>query len=117
MAPDVAYHRNRRERGFAAAVDVLGADHAGYPPRIRAGLLALGLPEDFYEVELVRLVKLVCEGEGVKFSKRAGNIVTLDELLDEVGEDVARYFYVRSSHRSEINFDLDLPAKQPAHEP
>jgi arginyl-tRNA synthetase len=83
MAPDVAYHRNKHERGFATAVDVLGADHAGYPPRIRAGLRALGLPEEFYEVELVRLVKLVREGEQVKFSKRAGNVVSFDELLDE----------------------------------
>jgi arginyl-tRNA synthetase len=112
-----AYHRNKHERGFATAVDVLGADHAGYPPRIRAGLLALGLPEDFYEVELVRLVKLVREGEQVKFSRRAGNVVTLDELLDEVGEDVARYFYVRSSHRSEINFDLELAVKQSDENP
>ena len=117
MAPDVAYHRNKHKRGFATAVDVLGADHAGYPPRIRAGLLALGLPGDFYEVELVRLVKLVREGEQVKFSRRAGNFVTLDELLDEVGEDVARYFYVRSSHRSEINFDLELAVKQSDENP
>ena len=117
MAPDVAYHRNKHERGFATAVDVLGADHAGYPPRIRAGLLALGLPEDFYEVELVRLVKLVREGEQVKFSRRAGNVVTLDELLDEVGEDVARYFYVRSSHKSEINFDLELAVNQSDENP
>ncbi len=117
MAPDIAYHRNKHERGFAAAVDVLGADHAGYPPRIRAGLRALGLPEDFYEVELVRLVKLVREGEQVKFSRRAGNVVTLDELLDEVGEDVARYFYVRSSHKSEINFDLDLAIQQSDENP
>lgn len=117
MTPDVAYHRNKHERGFATAVDVLGADHAGYPPRIRAGLLALGLPGDFYEVELVRLVKLVREGEQVKFSKRAGNVVTLDELLDEVGEDVARYFYVRSSHRSEINFDLELAVNQSDENP
>ena len=118
MAPDVAYHRNKYERGFATAVDVLGADHAGYPPRISAGLQALGLPEDFYEVELVRLVKLVREGEQVvKFSKRAGNVVTLDELLDEVGEDVARYFYVRSSHKSEINFDLELAVNQSDENP
>jgi len=117
MAPDVAYHRNKHGRGFATAMDVLGADHAGYPPRIRAGLLALGLPEDFYEVELVRLVKLVREGEQVKFSKRAGNVVTLDELLDEVGEDVARYFYVRSSHKSEINFDLELAVTQSDENP
>ena len=117
MAPDVAYHRDKWDRGFGTAVDVLGADHAGYPPRIRAGLVALGLPEDFLDVELVRLVKLISEGEQVKFSKRAGHIVTLDELLDEVGEDVARYFYVRSSHNTEMNFDLDLAIKQSDENP
>jgi arginyl-tRNA synthetase len=117
MGPDLAYHRDKWDRGFRTAVDVLGADHAGYPPRIRAGLVALGLPREFLDVELVRLVKLVREGEQVKFSKRAGNIVTLDELLDEVGEDVARYFYVRSSHKSEMNFDLDLAIKQSDENP
>ncbi|MBA3702753.1 MAG: arginine--tRNA ligase [Rubrobacteraceae bacterium] len=117
MGPDLAYHRDKWDRGFRTAVDVLGADHAGYPPRIRSGLVALGLPREFLDVELVRLVKLVREGEQVKFSKRAGNIVTLDELLDEVGEDVARYFYVRSSHKSEMNFDLDLAIKQSDENP
>jgi arginyl-tRNA synthetase len=117
MAPDVAYHRNKHERGFATSVDVLGADHAGYPPRIRAGLRALGLPDDFYEVELVRIVKLVREGEQVKISRRAGNVVGLDDLIDEVGPDVARYFYVRSSHKSEINFDLELAVKQSDENP
>ena len=117
MAPDLAYHRDKWNRGFRTAVDVLGADHAGYPPRIRAGLVALGLPREFLDVELVRLVKLVREGEQVKFSKRAGNFVTLDELLDEVGEDVARYFYVRSSHKTEMNFDLDLAIRQSDENP
>ncbi len=117
MAPDVAYHLNKRSRGFKTAVDILGADHAGYPPRIRAGLVALGIPEDFFDVELVRLVKLVRGGEQVKVSKRAGNFVTLDELLDEVGEDAARYFYVRSSHRTEMNFDLDLAVQQSDENP
>ncbi len=117
MAPDLAYHRGKWERGFRTAVDVLGADHAGYPPRIRAGLVALGLPREFLDVELVRLVKLVREGERVKFSKRAGNSVDLDELLDEVGEDVARYFYVRSSHNTEMNFDLDLAISQSEENP
>jgi arginyl-tRNA synthetase len=117
MAPDLAYHRDKWDRGFRTAVDVLGADHAGYPPRVRAGLVALGLPREFLDVELVRLVKLVREGEQVKFSKRAGNIVTFDELLDEVGEDVARYFYVRSSHKTEMNFDLDLAIKQSDENP
>ena len=117
MGPDLAYHRDKWDRGFRTAVDVLGADHAGYPPRVRAGLVALGLPREFLDVELVRLVKLVREGEQVKFSKRAGNIVTFDELLDEVGEDVARYFYVRSSHKTEMNFDLDLAIKHSEENP
>src|ERR671911_671419 len=117
MAPDLAYHRDKWERGFRTAVDVLGADHAGYPPRIRAGLVALGLPREFLDVELIRLVKLVREGEQVKFSKRAGNVVSFDELLDEVGEDVARYFYVRSSHKTEMNFDLDLAIKHSDENP
>jgi arginyl-tRNA synthetase len=117
MAPDLAYHRDKWDRGFRTAVDVLGADHAGYPPRIRAGLVALGLPREFFDVELVRLVKLVREGEQVKFSKRAGNVVSFDELLDEVGEDVARYFYVRSSHKTEMNFDLDLAIKHSDENP
>jgi arginyl-tRNA synthetase len=117
VGPDIAYHKDKWERGFRTAVNVLGADHAGYGPRLRAGLVALGIPEDFLDVELVRLVKLVREGEQVKFSKRAGNIVTLDELLDEVGEDVARYFYVRSSHKTEINFDLDLAIRQSDENP
>jgi arginyl-tRNA synthetase len=117
VAPDIAYHKDKWERGFKTAVNVLGADHAGYGPRLRAGLVALGLPGDFLDVELVRLVKLVREGEQVKFSKRAGNIVTLDELLDEVGEDVARYFYVRSSHKTEMNFDLDLAIRQSDENP
>jgi arginyl-tRNA synthetase len=117
MAPDLAYHRDKWDRGFRKAVDVLGADHAGYPPRIRAGLVALGVPRDFLDVEIMRLVKLIRGGEQVKFSKRAGNIVTFDELLDEVGEDVARYFYVRSSHKTEMNFDLDLAIRHSEENP
>jgi arginyl-tRNA synthetase len=117
MAPDLAYHRDKWRRGFRTAVDVLGADHAGYPPRIRAGLVALGLPRDFFDVELIRLVKLMRSGEQVKVSKRAGTFVTFDELLDEVGVDVARYFYVRSSHKTEMNFDLDLAIRQSDENP
>lgn len=117
MAPDLAYHLDKHERGFGTAVDVLGADHAGYPPRIRAGLLALGVEEGFLDVEIVRLVKLLREGEEVKVSKRAGNFVTFDELMDEVGEDVARYFFVRSSHKTEMNFDLDLAIQQSDENP
>jgi arginyl-tRNA synthetase len=117
VVPDIAYHRDKHNRGFETAVDVWGADHAGYGPRLRAGLVALGLPEDFLDVELVRLVKLVRGGEQVKFSKRAGNIVAFDELMDEVGVDAARYFYVRSSHRTEMNFDLEVAVQQSDENP
>ena len=117
MAPDLAYHRDKWERGFKTALDVLGADHAGYPPRIRAGLVALGIPREFLDVELIRLVKLMRAGEQVKVSKRAGTFVTFDEVLDEVGVDVARYFYVRSSHKTEMNFDLDLAIRQSDENP
>ncbi len=117
VVPDLAYHRDKWDRGFKQAVDVLGADHTGYPPRLRAGLVALGVPRDFLDVEIMRLVKLIRGGEQVKVSKRAGNIVTFDELLDEVGEDVARYFYVRSSHKTEMNFDLDLAIKHSDENP
>ena len=117
MGPDLAYHRDKWDRGFGTAVDVLGADHAGYPPRIRAGLVALGIPRTFLDVELIRLVKLVRGGEQVKVSKRAGTFVTFDEVLNEVGEDVARYFYVRSSHKTEMNFDLDLAIEQSDENP
>jgi arginyl-tRNA synthetase len=117
VAPDIAYHLDKWKRGYNTAIDVWGADHAGYGPRLRAGLIALGLPEDFLDVELVRLVKLVREGAQVKVSKRAGNFVTFDELLDEVGEDAARYFYVRSSHRTEMNFDLAIAVQQSDENP
>jgi arginyl-tRNA synthetase len=117
MVPDLAYHRDKWDRGFAQAVNVLGADHTGYPPRLKAGLIALGVPRNFLDVEIMRLVKLIRGGVQVKFSKRAGNIVTFDELLDEVGEDVARYFYVRSSHKTEMNFDLDLAIRQSEENP
>ena len=117
VAPDIAYHRDKWNRGFRHAVDVWGADHAGYGPRLRAGLVALGLPREFIEIELIRLVKLLRGGEQVKVSKRAGTFVTFDELLDEVGVDVARYFYVRSSHKTEMNFDLDLAIRQSEENP
>lgn len=116
-APDIAYHRDKWGRGFRTAINVLGADHAGYFQRLNAGIVALGLPEDFLDVEIVRLVKLTKGGVQVKFSKRSGNVVALDELVDEVGVDVARYFYARFSHKTEMNFDLDLAIKESDENP
>jgi arginyl-tRNA synthetase len=117
VAPDIAYHLDKWRRGFTRAVDVWGADHAGYGPRLEAGLMALGLPEDFLDIELVRLVKLVRAGVQVKVSKRAGTFVTFDELIDEVGEDATRYFYIRFSHRTEMNFDLAVAIQQSEENP
>jgi arginyl-tRNA synthetase len=105
--PDLAYHRDKARRGFQHVIDIWGADHHGYVPRMRAALTALGLP-DFLDVEIVQMVRLVRGGEEVKFSKRAGDIVTLKELIDETGPDVARYFFLMRRGDAQMLFDLDL---------
>jgi arginyl-tRNA synthetase len=105
--PDLAYHRDKARRGFEHVIDVWGADHHGYVPRMRAALTALGLP-DFLDVEIVQMVRLVRGGEEVKFSKRAGEIITLKELVDETGPDVARYFFLMRRGDAQMLFDLDL---------
>src|SRR5204863_416167 len=84
------YHRPKHERGFARAIDVLGADHHGYIGRMRAAMQALGYPADFYHVELVELVRVVRGGEEVRFSERSGEFVTLRDLFQETGEGAAR---------------------------
>ena len=94
FVPDIAYHIDKHERGFDRAIDVWGADHHGYIPRMRAGLAALGYPAGLLRVELVQLVKVMRGGEEVKMSKRAGEFVTLRDLVDEVGVDAARYFFL-----------------------
>ncbi|MGE0556306.1 MAG: arginine--tRNA ligase, partial [Gemmatimonadales bacterium] len=94
LAPDIAYHVDKFARGFDHLIDVWGADHHGYIPRMRAVLVALGHPAESFEVPLVQLVKVVKGGEEVKMSKRAGTFVTLRDLLDEVGTDAARYFFL-----------------------
>jgi arginyl-tRNA synthetase len=93
LVPDIAYHIDKHDRGFDRAIDVWGADHHGYIPRMKAVLLALGYPADFFGVELVQLVKVMREGEEVKMSKRSGEFVTLRDLVEEVGVDAARYFF------------------------
>ena len=99
LVPDIAYHIDKHERGFDRAIDVWGADHHGYIPRMRAVLRALGYPDDFFDVEIVQLVKVVRGGEEVKMSKRAGEFVTLRDLFEEVGVDAARYFFLDAEGR------------------
>ncbi len=112
LVPDIAYHMDKHDRGFDRAIDVWGADHHGYIPRMRAVLLALGLPPAFFSVELVQLVKVVRGGEEVKMSKRAGEFVTLRDLFEEAGVDAARYFFLMRKGASPLDFDLELAQKQ-----
>src|SRR6185369_3408977 len=111
------YHRDKHERGFTRVIDVWGADHHGYIPRMRAALKALGYPDDFFEVELVQLVKVMKGGEEVRMSKRAGDFVTLRDLLDWVGSDAARYYFMMRKGETPFSFDVDLARKQTDENP
>ena len=108
FASDIAYHLNKRERGFEHLLDVLGADHHGYLARVRAGLVAMGQPGDSLEVRLLQFVTLYRGGEKAQMSTRSGDFVTLRELRGEVGKDAARFFYVMRSHEQHLDFDLEL---------
>ena len=117
LVPDVAYHVDKHDRGYDRVIDIWGADHHGYISRVRAALRALGYPDDFFEVQIVQLVKVVKEGEEVKMSKRAGDFVTLRDLLDWVGADAARYFFLMRRGDTPFVFDVDLARKQTEDNP
>jgi arginyl-tRNA synthetase len=117
VVPDIAYHVDKHDRGFEHAIDLWGADHHGYIPRMRAALRALGYPDDFFAVEIVQLVKVVRGGEEVKMSKRSGEFVTLRDLIEEVGVDAARYFFLMRRGDSHFVFDVDLARKQTDENP
>jgi arginyl-tRNA synthetase len=117
LVPDIAYHIDKRDRGFDRAIDVWGADHHGYIPRMRAVLAALGLPPEFFDVALVQLVKVVRGGEEVKMSKRSGEFVTLRDLFEEVGVDAARFFFLRTKGETPMVFDVELALKQTDENP
>jgi len=115
--PDIAYHREKFNRGFQLIVDILGADHIATYPDVLAGLKALGYDPDKVKVLIHQFVTIVRDGEAVKMSTRKANYVTLDELIDEVGADVVRYFFLMRSHSSHLNFDLGLAKKQSEENP
>jgi arginyl-tRNA synthetase len=117
LVPDLAYHHDKYKRGLDGYLNIFGADHAGYPPRLRAGLTALGHQASTLEVVLLRLVFLVRAGERLDMGKRSGNVVNAIDLINEVGADVARYFLLERSASSEINFDLDLAKDQSDRNP
>lgn len=117
FVPDVAYHREKWQRGFHHAINVQGADHHGTVARVRAGLQALGLPEGYPEYVLHQMVTVEKGGREVKFSKRAGSYTTLRELFEEVGVDVVRYFFQMRRPESHLVFDLDLALEQSEKNP
>lgn len=117
--PDVAYHVSKWDRGFTRAINVQGTDHHGTTARVRAGLQALnvGIPKGYPDWVLHNLVKLMKGGEEMKFSKRSGSIVTLEELISEVGRDAVRYFFSMRKAESELVFDIDLARAQSEENP
>jgi len=115
--PDIAYHRNKHERGFRFAIDVWGADHHGYVPRMRAAMQALGYPAEFFHVELLQLVRVMRGGEEVRFSKRTGDFVALRDLFQETGVDAARYFFLMRRGDAQFVFDVDLAKSQTEENP
>ncbi|MEO1320828.1 MAG: DALR anticodon-binding domain-containing protein, partial [Pseudomonadota bacterium] len=108
FASDIAYHFDKRERGFDYLIDILGSDHHGYVTRVKAGLTAMGYDGDDLEVKLVQFVVLYRNGEKVQMSTRSGKFDTLRDLRAEVGNDAARFFYVSRSNDQHLDFDLDV---------
>jgi arginyl-tRNA synthetase len=117
FASDIAYHADKFERGFERAIDVWGADHHGYIPRVRGALAALGLPSGRLTVALVQFAVLYRGGEKVAMGKRSGDFVTLRELREEVGNDAARFFYVMRKSDQHLDFDLDLAKSESQDNP
>jgi len=117
FAADIAYHQNKYARGYKMIVDIWGADHHGYMPRLRAGIQALGQEKESLKIILVQLVNLLRGGEPVAMSTRSGEFVTLREVLDEVGKDAARYNFLMRRSDSHLDFDLEVAKKQSNENP
>ncbi len=117
FVPDIAYHLDKHSRGFDSAIDVWGADHHGYIPRLRGALMALGLPESWFTVTLVQLVKVMRGGTEAKMSKRSGEFVTLADLYEETGVDAARYWFLMRRGDSHLVFDIELASARTDENP
>lgn len=112
LVPDIAYHNDKFKRGFDLLIDFFGADHHGYIPRLKGSMTALGNDADKLHVDIIQMVRLVSNGEEVKMSKRLGNATTISELVESVGVDAARYFFVQRALDSHLDFDVELAKKQ-----
>lgn len=111
LLPDIAYHVNKIERGYQKIIDVLGADHHGYIHRLKGSLEILGYDSSILDVEILQMVRLLKDGEELKISKRTGKIITLNDLIDEVGINATRYFFASKSLDTQMDFDLCLAVK------
>ncbi|MCX7795639.1 MAG: arginine--tRNA ligase [bacterium] len=114
---DIAYHLDKYRRGFSRIIDIWGADHHGHIPRMKASVKALGYDPNTLELIIYQIVHLFRGGSAVRMSKRAGEMVTLRELLDEVGKDAARYFFIMRDPNSQLDFDIDLAKAQSSNNP
>jgi len=117
LASDIAYHHDKLRRGYDLLVDVFGADHHGYIPRMQAVMQAYGHPKDRLHVVLVQLVKLLRDGVEVKMSKRTGEFITMREVLDEVGADAANFYFLMRDSNTHLEFDLELAKQRSADNP
>lgn len=117
LTPDIAYHKDKLDRGFEKLINIWGADHHGYIPRMKAAIQSLGYGADALEVEIIQLVHLYKNGEKMKMSKRTGKAVTMRDLVDEVGLDATRYFFAMRSSDTHMDFDLDLAVSESNENP
>lgn len=117
LTPDIAYHEDKISRGYDQLINIWGADHHGYIPRMKAAIQALGYDRDTLEVMVIQMVQLYKDGEKMKMSKRTGKAVTMRELVEEVGLDAVRYFFAMRSGDSHMDFDLDLAVSQSNENP
>ncbi|KZB92393.1 arginine--tRNA ligase [Bacillus sp. VT 712] len=117
LMPDIAYHQDKIQRGFDKLINIWGADHHGYIPRMKAAIQALGYGKDTLEVEIIQMVQLYQNGEKMKMSKRTGKAVTMRDLVEEVGLDATRYFFAMRSGDTHLDFDLDLAVSQSNENP
>ncbi len=114
---DIAYHKNKFDRGFDIVIDIWGADHHGYIARMKSAMEALGIDPDKLEIAVVQLVRFKKSGDFVRMSKRAGNLVTLSDLVDEVGCDAARFFFLMRTKESHLDFDIELAKERSEKNP
>jgi arginyl-tRNA synthetase len=117
LMPDIAYHWDKLERGFGRLIDVLGADHHGYVARLRASIEALGGDPEGFEALIMSLVHIVEDGRRAQMSKRSGDFVSLDDLIDDIGTDAARWFMLSRSHETTVDIDLALARRQASENP